>query len=261
MSGLSNYSLMMDVISRLAAEEEAASKMSMTPAFAPVPAHPFAEKLPRRETDAGAKSSEMSFAPPPNTAHPISLSTDDSSVQVQLFDLGMNRRPARTARTTLVSTPSLVDTTMQERRVAQIDKVMRDLESTPGFWNNVELLLQDSWLNGYRGTFFEQKEDFGGALECYRRALKLYALALKFDRLTAKSSPHIVSYYFLLRRYANVLCDARLPQELVDMRTVSRVHQQMEIIRAEREKWGMKNIELEDEPFIYADTIMKVLSL
>ncbi len=261
MSGLSNYSLMMDVISRLAAEDEAASKVGMTPAFAPVPAHPFAEKLPRRESDLCAKSNELSFAPPPSTAHAVSLSTDDASVQVKLFDMGMNRRPARTARTTLVSTPSLVDTTMQERRVAQIDQVMRDLESTPGFWNNAELLLQDSWLNGYRGTFFEQKEDFGGASECYQRALKLYALALRADRLTAKSSPHIVSYYFLLKRYASVLCDSRLPQELVDMRIVSRIHQQLEIIRAEREKWGMKNIELEDEPFIYADTIMKVLSL
>lgn len=261
MSGLTNYTLMMDVITRMAAEEEAVEKNGMTPPFAPVPNHPFSNELPRREVQPLEKTASVSFAPPPSTALPTSLSTDDASVQVNLFNLQMNRRPPKTARTTLVSTPSLVDSTMQERRVAQIDQVMHDLESTPGFWNNVELLLQDSWLNGYRGTFFEQKEDFAGASKCYERALKLYAIALKLDRLTAKSSPHIVSYYYLLKRYANVLCDSRLPQEFVDMRIVSRVHDQLEIIRTEREKWGMKNIELEDEPFTYAGTILKVLCL
>jgi hypothetical protein len=251
---------MMDAITKMAADDEAVAQNGMTPSFAQVPQHPFSEKLPRRESDKSMQAAIVDFTPPPAMAFPTSLSIDDATVQVRVFDFGMNRR-VRTPRTTLVSTPSLVDSSMLDRRIAQIDQVMHDLESGKGFWQNAELLLQDSWLNGYRGTFFEQKEDFVGAAECYARALKLYALALRHDRLTAKSSPHIISYYYLLRRYANVLCDSRLPQEHVDMRIVSRLHDQMEVIRTEREKWGMNSPENEDEPFTYANTILKVLSL
>lgn len=236
------------------AESASSQGNTATPGFALVPEELYFDRLPRRRTDRVATID----CQPSCTAVPTSLSIDDASVHVSAFNM-RNRRTAGNPRATLVDTPSIVDAAMVERRVAQIDAVMRELEQTENFWNNAELLLQDSWLNGYRGTFFEQRENLSEAAESYKRALKLYAVALKLDRLTAKSSPHIISFYYLLKRYANVLCDPRLPEELADQRTVRQLHEQMEIIRAERQKWGMINPELEDEPFSYAGTILKVL--
>jgi len=265
-----SYTAMMDVIAKVAAEEEkaahyAAHAVKPTPNFAPVPKHPFHDQLEKRISNseqASTRSQEIARVDftPVATAVPTSLSIDDASVKVNLFNLGMQKRKS-SPRATLVNTPSMVDESLTERRIAQIDQVMRELESTENFWSNAELLLQDSWLNGYRGTFLEQTQNFAAAAESYKRALKLYALALRFDRLTAKSSPHIISYYYLLKRYADVLCDQRLDADLQDARTVHRIHEQMEIIRAERQKWGMNNPEFEDEPFNYPGTILKVLCL
>jgi len=236
--------------------------MDFAPTFAKVPQDLFAERLPRRVSDQkeiatnSVSQTAQSVTVAPVTAVPTSLSMNDVTIQVTAFNLASKRPPqSRSPRATLVDTPSIVDGALLDRRIVQLDVVMRELEQSRDFWNRAELLLQDSWLNGYKGTFYEQKECLASAIESYKRALKLYALALKLDRMTAKSSHHIISFYHLLRRYASVLNDPRLPAELQDVKTVS----QMAIIRAEREKWGMSNPENEDEPFAYAGTVLKVL--
>ncbi len=239
------------------------SSRQSSPEFAIVPEHaivselPFSEKLRRRDSD---KTTTANTCNHPCIAVPNSLSIDDSSVKLTLSRMSAKPKQARTARTTLVDTPSVKDASLVNRRLAQLDQVMYDLEDSKNFWNRPELLLHDSWLNGYRGTFFEQKGDLVQALDSFKRGLKLYALALKLDKMTAKSSPHIVSFYFLLKRYANALSDQRLPEHLKDEKAVRQLHDQMEIIRRDRKKWGMPDPELEDEPFAYASTILKVLS-
>lgn len=243
-------------------EQKLVSKqMNFAPPFAKVPHDLFEERLPRRVTDQSPTAVAHSVpVAAPATAVPTSLSIDDVSIQVTALNLVPKKPPqSRSPRATLVDTPSIVDGALLDRRIAQLDVVMRELEQSKDFWNRAELLLQDSWLNGYKGTFFEQKEDLPAAAESYRRALKLYALALKQDRLTAKSGHHIISFYYLLRRYAGVLSDSRMPAELQDPRTVRQLCEQMAIIRAERQKWGMSNPETEDEPFAYAGTVLKVL--
>lgn len=240
------------------------TRMDFTPPFAKVPHDLFEERLPRRVTDHNSKTSAQTAqtvsVATPATAVPTSLSMDDVSVQVAVFNLAPKKPPqSRSPRATLVDTPSIVDGGLLDRRMAQLDVVMQELEQSKDFWNRAELLLQDSWLNGYKGTFYEQKEDMVKASESYKRALKLYALALKLDRMTAKSGHHIISFYYLLRRYAGVLTDPRMPVELQDSKTVKQLCEQMAIIRVERQKWGMSNPETEDEPFAYAGTVLKVL--
>ncbi|MBX9671057.1 MAG: hypothetical protein K2X93_25935 [Candidatus Obscuribacterales bacterium] len=226
-----------------------------TPEFAVVPEHPFSEKLRRRESD-NITTNTCNHA---SIAVPTSLSIDDSSVKLTLSRMSAKQRPPRTAKTTLVDAPSVKDAALINRRLAQLDQVMFDLEDSKNFWNRPELLLHDSWLNGYRGTFFEQKNDFVRAIDSYKRGLKLYALALKLDKMTAKSSPHIVSFYFLLKRFANALSHERLPENLRDDKAVRQIHEQMQLIRRDRERWGMPDPETEDEPFAYASTILRVL--
>ncbi|MDZ4833733.1 MAG: hypothetical protein SGJ27_08120 [Candidatus Melainabacteria bacterium] len=235
-------------------------RLDFAPTFAKVPQDLFAERLPRRHSDNSTAVAQSVGLQPQATAVPTSLSIDDVTIQVTAFNL-KPIRPAKSSspRATLVDTPSIVDGALLDRRIIQLDVVMRDLEQSKDFWNRAELLLQDSWLNGYKGTFYEQKECHASAAECYKRALKLYALALKLDRMTSKSSHHIISFYHLLRRYASVLSDPRMPSELQDAKTVSQLVEQMEIIRNERAKWGMSNPENEDEPFAYAGTVLKVL--
>lgn len=242
------------------------TRMNFAPTFARVPEDLFVERLPRRVSDKkevetnSISQTAQSVPVAPSTAVPTSLSIDDVAIQVTVFNL-VSKRPqqSRSPRATLVDTPSIVDGALLDRRIVQLDVVMRELEQSKDFWNRAELLLQDSWLNGYKGTFYEQKESLASAAESYKRALKLYALALKLDRMTAKSSHHIISFYHLLRRYASVLSDPRMPAELQDAKTVSQLSEQMAIIRAERLKWGMSNPETEDEPFAYAGTVLKVL--
>lgn len=239
--------------------------MDFAPTFAKVPNNLVLDRLPRRasdlrEADSNSVSQTAQSVPvaQPTTAVPISLSIDDVALQITVFDLGKKQK-SRSPRATLVDTPSIVDGALLDRRIAQLDIVMGELEQSKNFWNRAELLLEDSWLNGYKGTFYEQRECLASACESYKRALKLYALALKLDRMTAKSSHHIISFYYLLRRYASVLSDPRLPAELQDAKTVSQLCEQMKIIRTEREKWGMSNPENEDEPFAYPGTVLRVL--
>ncbi len=245
-------------------QSRTSDRMSFAPTFAKVPDNLFAERPPRRVSgnDAATGVQSVSSARPIATAVPTSLSMDDVSIQLTAFNFATKRPPqSRSPKATLVDTPSLVDGGLLDRRIVQLDVVMRELEQSKDFWNRAELLLQDSWLNGYKGSFQEQKDNLHGAADSYKRALKLYALALKLDRLTAKSSHHIISFYHLLRRYANVLSDPRMPEEMKDSKTVGQLSEQMAIIRSDRAKWGMSDPETEDEPFAYAGTVLKVLSV
>lgn len=203
----------------------------------------------------------INFSPEYQTAAvPMSLSIDDLNVNLcEVNVTNSNTSFVRTAKTTMVNMPSIVDTQLLERRLVQLDQVMTDLEEMEGFWNRADLLLQDSWLHGYRGSFLEEKQDLVHAAETYNRAVSLYELALKLDRLTSKSNDHILSYYHLLKRYVAVLSDPRLPEETKDSKRVAEFEKQMESIREERMNWSMPSPDSAGEPFVYAATILKVL--
>lgn len=204
----------------------------------------FSQKVARRADD-GLPFKANCQCGQASVAVPTSLSMNDPSVTVHSFNV--------------VISPSVQPSPMLDQRIGQAKKLSIELETGEGFWKKAELLLQDSWLNGYQGLSLEEKNDLAGAAKAYRRAIKLYAAALKLDRMTARSSPHIGSFYHLLKRYIELLERRELPAEMRDPFTIARVRRHMEAIRNERLNWGMRDPDGEDDPFAYPETLLKVL--
>ncbi len=187
-------------------------------------------------------------------AIPLSLSIDDHCVTV--MDVAIKRVVDLPTRQ-VVSTPD--NTILMEKRIEQVDMLIFQLEDNSELWRRADLLLKDAWLNSYKAQILEASQDFGGAIRSFERAIKLYALALKADKLTARSSPHIIWFYHMLRRYSELLRDERLDEEYRDLRRLRQLYEHMEVIRSERSKWELSNPEELDDPFAYPELLLKVL--
>ncbi len=186
-------------------------------------------------------------------AIPLSLSIDDLGVTV--MDVAMKRV------VDLPPNPSSApcNAILLEKRLEQADSLIFQLEDNSDLWKKADLLLKDAWLNSYKAQILEAVSDFGDAIRSYERSIKLYALALKADKLTARSSPHIIWFYHMLRRYSELLRDERLDEEYRDLRRLRQLYEHMDVIRSERSKWELSNPEELDDPFAYPELLLKVL--
>ncbi|MBX9668590.1 MAG: hypothetical protein K2X93_13275, partial [Candidatus Obscuribacterales bacterium] len=146
-----------------------------------------------------------------------------------------------------------------EKRLEQADSLIFQLEDSTDLWKKADLLLKDAWLNSYKAQILEAVSEFGDAIRSYERSIKLYALALKADKFTARSSPHIIWFYHMLRRYSELLRDERLDEEYRDLRRLRQLYEHMDVIRSERSKWELSNPEELDDPFAYPELLLKVL--
>ncbi len=202
---------------------------------------------------------ELNFRPH-TTAVPTSLSIDDASVRLSCVYMPSQDETQRLARTTQrMDVASIIDHALLERRLERLTDVMTNLETTEDFWRKADLLLQASWLLGYKGTFLEQKRDIRAAIETYKHAVKLYAIAARIDHQLAKSDSHVMAFYFLLKRFSKMLSDKSHPDVIENLKGAKMVQMQMDSIRLTRQNNGMKDPELDEEPFLYPDTILKVL--
>ncbi len=203
--------------------------------------------------------SELNFRPYA-TAIPTSLSIDDMSVCLSCIILPMQDVTQRLSRTTrTMDVASIIDHALLERRLERLTDVMTNLEAIEDFWRRADLLLQASWLLGYRGTFLEQKRDVKGSLEVYKHAVKLYAIAARIDHHLARSDRHLMAFYFLLKRFSKLLSDKSHPDIIENLKGAKMVQMQMDAIRRDRQTNGLKDPEFDEEPFLYPDTILKVL--